>query len=122
MISKQDVIQCLLNLTGFGTVKHIFKTSVAVDLWLVIIIFENSNFIYFCTAETKCFLVLQSRDMSRCTNEFVVNQEESQSILQKRLEIAIEREKAHALALSNQVFKNFKSTELFYRIFWISFC
>ncbi|CAN7008908.1 unnamed protein product [Brassica rapa subsp. trilocularis] len=44
-----------------------------------------------------------SRDMSRCTNEFVVNQEESQSILQKRLEIAIEREKAHALALSNQI-------------------
>ncbi|CAH8380905.1 unnamed protein product [Eruca vesicaria subsp. sativa] len=44
-----------------------------------------------------------SRDMSRCTNEFVVNQEESQSILQKSLEIAIEREKAHALALSNQI-------------------
>ncbi|KAL0711893.1 hypothetical protein Bca4012_018871 [Brassica carinata] len=44
-----------------------------------------------------------SRDMSRCTNEFVVNQEETQSILQKRLEIAIEREKAHALALSNQI-------------------
>ncbi|KAF8083972.1 hypothetical protein N665_0741s0007 [Sinapis alba] len=44
-----------------------------------------------------------SRDMSRCTDEFVVNQEETQSILQKRLEIAIEREKAHALALSNQI-------------------
>lgn len=86
----------------------------------MIIIFENSNFIYFCIAETKCFLVLQSRDMSRCTNEFVVNQEESQSILQKRLEIAIEREKAHALALSNQVFIKFLITELFYRIFWIS--
>lgn len=46
-----------------------------------------------------CFL--QSRDMSRCTNEF--NSEETESILQKKLEIAIKREKAQALALSNQV-------------------
>lgn len=39
--------------------------------------------------------------MSRCTNEF--NSEETESILQKKLEIAIKREKAQALALSNQV-------------------
>ncbi|CAN8246575.1 unnamed protein product [Cochlearia groenlandica] len=44
-----------------------------------------------------------SRDMSRCSSEFIVNQEETQSILQKKLEIAIKREKAHALALSNQI-------------------
>ncbi|ESQ38479.1 hypothetical protein EUTSA_v10028683mg [Eutrema salsugineum] len=42
-----------------------------------------------------------SRDMSRCTNEF--NSEETESILQRRLEIAIMREKAQALALSNQI-------------------
>lgn len=59
----------------------------------------------------------QSRDMSRCTNEFVVNQEESQSSLQKRLEIAIEREKAHALALSNQVFKIIKLLNYFIEYF-----
>ncbi|XP_010455460.1 PREDICTED: protein IQ-DOMAIN 14-like [Camelina sativa] len=43
-----------------------------------------------------------SRDMSRCTNnEF--DSEETESILQKKLEIAIKREKAQALALSNQI-------------------
>lgn len=68
---------------------------------------EKTSINCSCTADTICFLVLQSRDMSRCTNEFVVNQEETQSILQKKLEIAIEREQAHAhaLVLSHQVFK-----------------
>uniref|UniRef100_A0A1J3F5L3 Protein IQ-DOMAIN 14 n=1 Tax=Noccaea caerulescens TaxID=107243 RepID=A0A1J3F5L3_NOCCA len=42
-----------------------------------------------------------SRDMNRCTSEF--NSEETESILQKKLEIAIKREKAQALALSNQI-------------------
>ncbi|KAL1191892.1 Protein IQ-DOMAIN 16 [Cardamine amara subsp. amara] len=42
-----------------------------------------------------------SRDMSRCTNEF--NSEEPELILQKKLEIAIKREKAQALDLSNQL-------------------
>nr|AAD03435.1 contains similarity to IQ calmodulin-biding motifs (Pfam:PF00612, Score=18.3, E=0.11, N=2) [Arabidopsis thaliana] len=44
----------------------------------------------------------QSRDMNRCNNEFY--SEETELILQKKLEIAIKREKAQALALSNQVF------------------
>lgn len=48
------------------------------------------------------FIFLQSRDMNRCNDEF--NSEETELILQKKLEIAIKREKAQALALSNQVF------------------
>ncbi|KAJ4905864.1 IQ-domain 16 [Raphanus sativus] len=67
-----------------------------------------------------------SRDMSRCTNEFVVNQEETQSILQKKLEIAIEREKAHALVLSHQIrsrsYRNQSAgddTELLERTKWL---
>ncbi|KAG7557349.1 IQ motif EF-hand binding site [Arabidopsis suecica] len=42
-----------------------------------------------------------SRDMNRCNDEF--NSEETELILQKKLEIAIKREKAQALALSNQI-------------------
>jgi len=40
--------------------------------------------------------------MNRGNNEFY--SEETELILQKKLEIAIKREKAQALALSNQVF------------------
>ncbi|CAL9232351.1 unnamed protein product [Arabidopsis halleri] len=42
-----------------------------------------------------------SRDMNRCNDEF--NSEETELILQKKLEIAIKREKAQALAHSNQI-------------------
>ncbi|CAH2070953.1 unnamed protein product [Thlaspi arvense] len=67
-----------------------------------------------------------SRDMSRCTNQFVVSQEETQSILEKRLEIAIQREKAQAIALSNQIrsrsYRNQSvgdDSELFERTQWL---
>ncbi|KFK31859.1 hypothetical protein AALP_AA6G167700 [Arabis alpina] len=65
-----------------------------------------------------------SKDMSRCSNEFVDNQEESQLILQKKLEIAIKREKAQVLALSNQIRSWNQSTgeetELLERTKWLN--